>query len=311
MSTKGNFYRLYIRSSFHYLFIMFFKMLTDNQKGMLLALLGYTAFAISDLCVKILNEDYSTIQIVMIIMFACSMLLLALSPIIKNDKPLFKTKHLKLHIFRGVMNVIIALLFLTALSKLTLANAYTIVFAKPFFAVILGMIFYAEKPTLKRWIVIAVGFIGVLIAMQPSSGFEPMMLAPLFAAVFAALMFIVSKSLKGDSIFQLGFYPAIISAFLCFPIVMWNGFTPIQLPHIPFFALSSACISVGMIAVSRGYGMGESGVVGPIHYTQIIWGILFGFLIFGDVPNIMTLIGASVIIASGLYLVWDQRKKSC
>lgn len=285
-----------------------FKSLNTTQKGMVWALLGYSAFALSDTCAKFLTAEYSFWQIICLDTGLAAVFMIALSPILCPDKNILKIHRPRIHMFRAVLNFLISILFVLSLSKLSLTLAYTLVFAKPFFVAVLVIFIYQEKPHLHRILAIFIGFSGIVIAMRPGmQAFDPWFFLPLLAAFVIALMFVISRSLEGESNFALGFYPAAGTFILSLPMMAATFQTP-TLPDFLLFAGSGAGITAGLIGLSLAFRMAPGGAIAPFHYVQMIWGIVLGYLIFGDVPDLWTLAGAAIIIASGLYLLQYERK---
>lgn len=285
-----------------------FSTLSPIQKGMIFALAGYTGFAWSDATVKFLTGGYPVFQIIFTIMAFSALYMLILKRWTDTPRAPLRRKQFAVHILRGVTNISISLLFVASLSKLPLATVYTFIFAKPFFAALMTMALYGEHVTIRRWIVIAAGFAGIMVAMRPGTeSFDTLLFYPLLAAVFSALMFVVSKSLEGESVFRLAFFPSAFTALLCLPLAVPEFIVP-NLMDIPLFMLSAFGITVGIIGLTLGYRTAPSSAVSPFHYTQMIWGLIFGVLIFGDIPDIWTMAGAAIIIASGLFLIWGERK---
>lgn len=295
------------------MFSGFLNTLSPIHKGMLFSTIGYAGYAWSDAAIKYLAKTYPIYEIIAIDLLLASLLLVFIYPFTHKDRtPLkerLKTPLLKLHVLRGVLNFIIALLFLAALVRLPLATVYTLVFTTPFCAVIITAILYKEKMRLYRWISIITGFIGILIVVRPSiAGIDPIMLAPLAASVFAALMFVVTKSMKQESDFTLGFYPSLIAGLLCVPLAFYYGVKMPAPSDLIFFLISGIGINMGVVFVSRAYTIAPSASVSPFHYSQILWGLAFGCLIFSEMPDYYTLLGAVIIIGSGLFLVSRERK---
>ena len=290
-----------------------FNHLTHIQKGMAVAFIGYSGFAMSDASAKFLTGHYDTFQIIAYIMLFASLLLLAASPWMGGVSKVQRGKA-RYHALRMVMNFLVSVFIVLAFAQLPLASIYAIIFAKPFIAALLAIPFYAERVSSARWIAIAIGFCGVLIAMRPDAdGFDLALLLPLGAALCSAVMWISSRSLEGESVFSMGFYPIIGTSILSFIVSVsgfGGGFALPELAHMPFFMICGVGVSAGVIGLSVAFRMAPSAAVSPFHYTQMIWGITLGFLVFGDVPDFVTLIGAAVIISSGLFLIYRERSFS-
>lgn len=271
----------------------------------MLALAGYTGFAMSDTCAKWLTQHYSVYQVIAMDTGVATLILLALAPWLGGWASLSTKKDAKIHALRAGLNLAVNILIVYCFSIMPLASVYTLIFTKPFFAALLAIPLYKQSVTGSRWAAIIIGFIGVLIALRPDAGFDLNMLLPLALAAIIALMFTVSRSLEGASIFSLGFLPMAVSAAVTFLLAIPSLETPALLHWIPA-CLSGIFITVGIICVSLAFRMAAAAAVSPLLYTEMIWAILFGYLIFGDVADGWMLAGAAVIIASGIYLLVSE-----
>lgn len=287
-----------------------FNHLTQTQKGMALALTGYTAFAFSDANVKFLTEKgYSTFQIITVDTAIGAVLMLSFARFLGGLSSLRDRENAKIHALRVFFNTGVNFLFVYCVSFMPLVSIYTVIFTLPFVAAIISIPVYGENVGLHRWASIVVGFCGVLVAFQPwkaETDFIMLGLAML-TTLFIAMMFLVSRSLKQPSLLAVGFYPVIGSCLLTMPfaIATFNGIEP---SHFIFFVLSGVFMSTGVICVSMAFKLADSAAVSPIVYTEILWAIIFGVLVFGDIPLAQELAGAVIIILSGLYLVYREQQ---
>ena len=282
--------------------------LNPVQKAMLIAFLGYTGFAFADLGAKWLTQSYSVYQVIfMDHLAACFFLCLAL-PWLGGFQALKARTKFHIHFLRAVLNLIIALTFVYSVSILPIADVYTFVFTKPFYAAILGVFLYGQIVKPRHWGAIIVGFIGILVALQPGTkGFDPFLFVPLFCAFVIALMFTISKSLEGESMFSLGFWPLFGTLFVVGPLMIPEWTMP-SLFDFGVVALTGAFIAVAITSVSSAFRMAPAAAVSPFLYTEMIWALIFGYLIFADVPDLYMLIGAAIIVGSGLYLIFSEKR---
>jgi len=289
-----------------------FNQLTATHKGMLLALIGYTAFAFSDTSVKWLSEQgYSIYQIIATNTGIGACLMVLFSPFLGGLASLKDRVNAKIHGIRIVLNTSINVSIVYCFSIMPISSVYTAIFTLPFLAALIAMPLYGEKIGLHRWVSIVIGFSGVLIAFQPwqaEANFFLMAL-PLGTTALIALMFLVVRSMRGASLLAMGFYPVFGSCVLLMPLAAMD-FTPIALEHLHGFLLSGVLMSSGIILVSLAFQKADSAAVTPMVYTEIIWAIIFGALLFGDYPDKWMLIGAGVIIVSGLYLIRSERNNN-
>lgn len=289
-----------------------FNHLTHTQKGMLLALAGYTAFSFSDVNVKYLAEQgYSIFQIIAVDTAIGCALMLAVSSKLGGIKSLRDRPNAKVHALRIFFNTGVNFLFVYCVALMPLVTLYTVIFTLPFVAAMISIPLYREKVGIHRWASIVIGFSGVLVAFQPwkaETDFIMMGLA-LLNTVFIACMFLAARGLKGSSILSVGFYPVLGSCLVTWPLALMD-FSAIEPLHLIPFVLSGILMSTGIICVSLAFRKTDSAAVTPLVYTEIIWAILFGILIFGDMPLPMELFGAGIIIISGLYLVYRERQSN-
>lgn len=277
--------------------------LTSAQKGMLYAILGYTAFAFADVNAKWLVKDFSIYQLIVVQTGIATLLLSALSPVLGGWEGLWVKREFPVHLARIILNFVIMILIVYSFTILSLASIYTMIFAKPFFAVLLAIWFYGEKVSIKRWAAIIIGFVGVLVILRP--GFNDAGLAlliPLLAALLVAIMFLISRSLKQCSAFVMGGYPMIGTCLIGIPFLIGH-YTDPTLMQWGHFMLGATLMSAGMTFTSLAFRTADASVVTPFLYTEMLWGILFGYLLFGDSVDLWMIAGTSIIVASGLYVM--------
>jgi drug/metabolite transporter (DMT)-like permease len=284
-------------------------MLPTKYKGILYALIGYTSFSVADVCVKYLSASYSIYQIITIETFFGVLALLALSSKLGGFGDLWARENRVIHGIRAVLNFFINLVFVMAVSLLPIATVYTFVFAKPFLVAVIAIPLFGQIPGKNRWIAIGLGFVGILVALRPGTvAFDPDLIYPMVITVLISIMFLISNSLRpGTSIFSLGIYPIAGSFIMTLPFMVFH-YTPVEMMDLPLFILAGFAATSGVVFVSLAFRTIPAALASPFMYTQMIWGILFGYLIFSDWPEIWTLVGAGIIIASGLYLVTSERR---
>lgn len=297
--------------------------LTDKQKGMLCAFLGYTSFGFSDTCAKWASSDYSVFQINASNYLVATLVLLLLAPLLGGFASVKDKDTLKLQVLRGVLNFSGSILVMYSLSIMPMATVYTMIFVMPFFAVLFALPLYKEKIHLDRMVVLGVGFLGIIVAFQPwVNGFDFTLIFPLTAAAFIALMFITARGLKPETtLFALGITPLVIGFIItvCVALLVQNvpavaeiinisaDFKVPELWHLPILIMNGAFVCGGIVLVSQAYRMVSADLASPFIYSEMIWALLFGYLVFSDVPDAMMLLGAAIIIGGGYYLVKNEK----
>jgi drug/metabolite transporter (DMT)-like permease len=291
-------------------FIAMFNDLSVAHKGMILALVGFTSYAFSDICAKWLTQEFSIYQVLFQNNLCASVVLLLAAPKLGGLKSLTTLKFKRLHLLRGVLNAAISFMIMKAFLTLPIADIYTFIFAMPFYAGVLAIFLYGEHVSRNRWIAIIVGFIGVVIALQPGVvTFNPDLLWAMGCGIVIAVMFTISKSLQGESLLALGFWPLIMNVIVGGLLCLTIEYETVSVPYVLLSIMNGVFIAMGILFVSNAFRIAPASAVSPFLYTEMIWAILFGYLIFGDVPGAMMLLGASVIILSGLYLLVTERRK--
>ncbi len=273
-----------------------------------MALTGYSAFAVADICAKWLMQYYTVSQVICVENVLAVILLIILSPLLGGMKGTFRGKNLKINLFRAALNFTLAMILNYSYKIFPLADVYTMIFTKPFMIALLAFWFFRERASRTQWLAIIAGFTGVMIAMRPGTeGFDPMLFLPLTATAMIALLFFTARFLDRPSAFSAGFFPTLGVAVLAFPLMAADFIVP-EIGHMAVFVLIGVAAAVGMTAVSLAFRIAASSVVAPFLYIEMLWALVFGWLIFGDVPDFWMLVGAGIIILSGIYLLLSERR---
>ena len=196
-----------------------------------------------------------------------------------------------------------------ALQYLQLSQTVTITFAMPLIITAFAGPVLGEWPGPRRWAAVVVGFIGVLIVMQPTpSSFHPAMLLSFVSACCYAGYSLTTRMLSTtDSTSSMLVYGSLLAALMLTPAMPAIGTLP------PTWVVAAALVATGVMAgvghwlLIVAHRLAPPMVLAPFTYTQLIWMALSGYIVFGDVPTLPTLVGAAVIAASGLYILYRQQ----
>lgn len=273
--------------------------------GIALMVLSIFLFSFGDAMGKFLVGTYSVGQL--LFLRACAALLL-LSPLIWRQRRQFlELERPRLQLFRVVLSTLEVAAFFLATVYLPLADVITYYLAGPIFVTAMSAVFLGERVGWRRWTAILIGFCGVLIALRPSAQTVslPALIALGGSLSFATLMLITRSLRKTPDIvmassqfigtFSLG---AVLSAF---------HWVPPTSGSLVIFALAG-CVSVtALFCVNRSLKLAPASVVVPYQYSMIVWAVIFGFVVFGDVPEVATLVGAAIIIGAGFYIYLRER----
>ena len=199
--------------------------------------------------------------------------------------------------------------FLTALSKMPLANITAILQSLPLTVTMFAAVFFGEKVGWRRWSAILIGFIGVLVIIRPGGeGFNQYAFLAIIAVCFVTLRDAITRKLD-PSVPSL--FVALISSvpilFLGGGMTVATGWTTLSVPMFGIVALAAIAITSGHLFAVMAMRNGEISFVSPFRYTGMIWAILFGFLLFGDLPDHATTLGTIIVVGMGIYAFHRER----
>jgi drug/metabolite transporter (DMT)-like permease len=266
-------------------------------------------FACLDATAKYLNHHMDTTQVVWARYTSAFLLALVFSNPLTRPGLLTTTRPL-LQIGRSTLLLASTLLNFVALRYLQLDQTLAIVFSTPFIVAVLSGPILGEWIRWRRWTAIGIGFVGVLVVTQPfSGGIHPAALLSLASAACYAVYIIWTRMLsRTDTDETTLFYSNLVGAVLTTFALPWVWSTPSDLFIILLMVITGAFGGFGHYLLIIGHRLAPAAVLAPFIYTQLVWAVAFGFVVFGDVPNRWTLAGAAIVIASGLYLIHRERR---
>ena len=276
-------------------------MLSKNQLGFLYMFLSVCAFSIMDLIVK-WSDDYPLGQVIFFRGFFGIVLYYFVIPK-ERIRDFYYTKRPLLHFSRCFFGLAALLSIFTALRNLPLATVVSISFAAPIFTTIFSIFFLSERVGYFRWLAVFIGFIGILIISEP--GLSSLNVYYIFPVIFVLGMSYVAISIRQLSstepvwLISLFFSAAItIAGLLTLPFgwIMPSFYDLTLLSMIGFFG------GVANLWLSQSYKFSEVSLVTPLKYLALVFAVVFGYLIWGEVPSGKTLIGAILVIASSIII---------
>jgi len=216
-----------------------------------------------------------------------------------------------MQLIRGTFACGSVYLFILGVSYVQLAEAAAASYLGPIIMTALAPVILGERVGIHRWAAVTLGFVGMLIMLRPSAdGIAWAMLIPASAAVFGALRDLFTRKMRsiGHPASVL-LYSNLIIAGLGLPFMLWQ-WQPLTLAQAAMLVLSTSLIGIAHLMHIQAFRLEEASVLAPFRYTGMIWGVLFGFLFWGDLPDRWVVVGAVVVIISGLYIYWRERKRS-
>lgn len=279
----------------------------DNMRGSLFMLLAMASFALGDTILKLVNTVLPLSQILVIRGAFATVLFFAVTAWFKqlrSPKIIFR----KAFLLRLLGEVIAALFFLTALFNMPMANAAAIMQAIPLTVSLGAAYFFGETIGWRRILAIVVGFIGVLMIVQPGSeGFTTYSIYCLIAVAGTTLRDLATRRLPNDvpSLF-VGFVTVIVVVMMGLVLALFETWQPVTTNEVAALAGASVFMVSGFVGIVSGMRVGEVGVVTPLRYSILIFAVILGFLFFDELPNTLTVIGSLVVVGSGLFTLYRE-----
>lgn len=277
--------------------------MSSNAQGALLALLAFGIFATHDVFVKILGAVYSPIQIVFFsVLFSFPLATLML---MRDSKPgTLLPRHPWWMALRTLASVSTAVTAFYAFTVLPLAQTYAILFAAPLLITILAIPVLGEVVRLRRWLAVLVGLTGVLVVLRP--GTTDLTLghaAALTAAVGGSVASIIVRRIGADERPVVMLLYPMVANFVLMGVALVFVYEPMPIEHLGLVALVAGFAWIAGRCIIAAYQAGEAAIIAPMQYSQIVWATIYGALFFDETIDRSTLVGAGIIIASGLYIV--------
>ena len=292
------------------------------MQSILLLLAAICIFSIQDVIIKFMSSDYAVLQIVLIrTIFTLPIMWLILH--FNGGRKVLVTQNLALQLVRGLMMFLAYLFFFLALAALPFSLTLAIFFSGPLFITALSVPFLKESVGWRRWLAILVGFGGVLFIIRPNeASFNPATIFALLAAFTYAISIIMTHKMNDSAVSMAAYTTAVylVAAIILSPIFAAIDFnsshpsllfltkswpTPL-LKDVLLISLTSLFWGIGMLLLSSAYRETAVSLLAPFEYFSIFYGIIFGFLFWQEIPTVQMFIGISIIISSGIFIIYRE-----
>lgn len=299
---------------------------TSNIRGAISLLLAMLIFSLQDIAVKWIGGDYPVLEILVfrnVVALPCTFFFLRYEGV----RGLPRTQQPGLEYLRGFFLFLSFTTYMMGLAALPLADIAAIRNSGPLMITFLSVIWLGEKVGPRRWLALFVGFMGVLLIVQPgSTSFNLGSMFALIATLFYALAVMTTRKLQTtDSSATMAYYSSLIyliASLILTPLAGLVGETPNAHPSIAFLFRAWSMPTLwdwvimsglglvwasGMYFVARAYSLAQASVIAPFEYTPLLFNVLWGFFLWGEIPTLMTVIGALLTLLSGLYVLYRER----
>jgi drug/metabolite transporter (DMT)-like permease len=281
------------------------------RRALPLILLAGLCFSTLDATAKYLVQDHALFVVVWA-RYAGQMLVVTPIAWHRGGPGFWRTRHLRMQLVRSLCLVLATMCFFGALRFLPLAEASAITFLAPMFAIVLSMPVLGERPTRARWLASIAGFTGILILVRPGSAvFHPATGLLVLAAISNSLYMLLTRKLPNDTPYTTLFYSALVGTVgLSFALPFGEMPSTATVRDALFLVLLGLLAGVGHWMLIRAFLMAPASMLTPFTYLQMIWATLYGYFIFGQLPDGLSALGMSVIVASGIALVLHERRRA-
>ncbi|MFP7569429.1 DMT family transporter [Marivita sp. S2033] len=282
--------------------------MSSNVKGALLALFAFGLFSTHDIFIKTLGAHYSPVQIVFF-----SVLLsfpLATIMLMRDAKPgTLLPVHPWWMAVRTLGGVISGVSAFYAFAHLPLTQTYAILFATPILITVLSIPILGETVRVQRWLAVIVGLAGVMVVLRPGSTDLTLGHAAAIAAAFAGAFasIVVRKIGAEERTLVMLLYP-MMGNFIVMGAALGFVYKPMPVEHLGMLAIISILAWIAARFIIASYRTGEAAIVAPMQYSQILWATVYGLIFFGETPDVYTMVGAGIIILSGVFIVFRESR---
>lgn len=280
-----------------------------HLRGIFCMLAAVATFAMMDVTLKRLAETYPVMQVTFLRGAASLPLLLVGNALFGHWKDVLPRRW-PLHVVRGCLSLAVMLCFVYSVSILSLADAYTIFMSAPLLITALSVPMLGEQVGWRRWAAVVVGMVGVFVVLKPTGsgvitlGGVAALVAALGYAFNAILIRVISRteSAAATTVLSLLFLTLVSG------VISMAGWVPLQRGHWPWIAALGMFGAIGQHLFTLAFRRTPAGVLAPLEYTALLWGVLFDWLLWTVAPGARMLTGAAIIVASGLYVIYRERR---
>jgi len=276
--------------------------------GILLMVISVGFFAAMNMFIKVIGPDYHALEAAFFRNVVAATLVI---PFVLATGGLgtLKTRRPLAHALRAIFGLASNALCFYAYQRIPLSSGMAITMSVPIFAALFAMPLLGERVGWHRWIAIAIGFVGVLIALDPQGSIQEGSVYALAGTLCWAMVVILVKKLAStESPYTIVFYYMVTGALIATCFLPWVWVTPT--PKVWALYLATGVVgAVGQICMTFAMKLAPASVASPFEYTQIAWAVLFDMALWGVAPSTATLAGAAVVIATGLYILHREARR--
>ncbi len=289
--------------------------MSANRRGVIAMTGAMASFVVNDALVKYVSQSLAGAQLIFIRGLCATALLVVIAHamgLLRGPGARAREILQRPVMIRSLLDASATLVYLTALFHLPLANATAINMATPLFIALLAVLWMGERIGPARWFAIALGFVGVLLIVQPkAAGFNGYALLCLFGTLLHALRDLFTRKIKSDMpsiLITIG--TAVSVTFFAGTISIFQGWKTATVTHVALLACASIFLSGGYFLLISAMRSGEISFVAPFRYTGLLVALVIGFAVWGETPNALAWGGIGLLAGAGLYMLQSERNRA-
>lgn len=295
----------------------------NNRMGILCLVAGIAVFSVQDLILKLISGAYPLHQAMVLRSVTAIPFMLAIVWFFDGTLRTLASRGWSAMLARGLLNFSAYTAYYLALAALPMATTVSLYFTAPLMITVLSVVMLRERVSARRWLAVGAGFVGVIIMVRPGGTlFDWAALLPIFCGFAYALSMILARTMgTRDSAAAMAFWgnmaflicAAALSAYYgtgqhdgaAHPSLAFltRGWAWPTLRDLLLMCACGAIAAVGLTLLTQAYRIGQNSIVAPFEFTFALWGLMWGWLFFGDAPDALGWVGIAVIIGAGLYVL--------
>lgn len=282
-----------------------------NRRGILAMAGGMACFVVNDSLVKYVSESLPAAQLIFLRGVFATALLVAIAHAMGGTRQLGALLDRRV-VIRALFDAFATMTYLTSLFHLPIANATAINMATPLFITLFAVIAFKEQVGTGRWLAIVTGFTGVLLVVQPSgAAFNAYALLCLGGTVLHASRDLLTRTIhRGIPSILITLSTAVAVTLLSGALSLFTPWRPVNAAQLALLAAASVFLSGGYFLLTVAMRGGEMSLIAPFRYTALVFALVLGYLVWGDVPNPLAWTGIALLVAAGLYVLHGERARA-
>jgi drug/metabolite transporter (DMT)-like permease len=284
--------------------------LSNNLRGAAFMAIAMASFTLNDTCMKVILQDVPLFQAIAMRGLMTVALLAVLVQTMAQRRFLLPKREARIVGLRAMAEMLATFTFIAALAHMPLANLSAIFQALPFMVTLAAAVFLGDRIGWRRMVAIGIGFLGVLLIIRPgTAGFDVWSLMALASVATAVVRDLATRKLSHEvPTVTVAFWTALLVTVVATAVMAGQGWQTPTSRALWLFPVAAGCVVMGYLFIIKAMRVGEIWFVAPFRYTMLVWALFLGWGVFGDWPDTLTMLGAGVIVATGIFTIWRERK---